>query len=153
MTKTIPPIKFTVPGTPAPQGSKSAVIRGERAVVIEGSSTSGREKHTNWRAAVASGAMQWRAEHPAFEVIDGACLVSLIFHVARPANARKKVYSDKRPDLDKLIRSTLDSMSGLIYTDDSRVAALLVEKRYAESFVGCDVVVAAMDNTKEPVSA
>lgn len=45
-------IELEVVGIPAPQGSKSAVLIGGKARLIEGSSTTGREKHKSWRQGV-----------------------------------------------------------------------------------------------------
>ena len=37
----------------------------------------------------------------------------------------------KRPDLDKLCRSTLDGLTGALFTDDSQVAFMVASKEYA----------------------
>jgi crossover junction endodeoxyribonuclease RusA len=36
-----------------------------------------------------------------------------------------------KPDIDKLARSTLDSLTGIVFDDDSRVARLELRKIYA----------------------
>lgn len=38
----------------------------------------------------------------------------------------------KKPDLDNIAKSVLDSLNGLAYKDDSQVVSLKVEKYYAE---------------------
>jgi Holliday junction resolvase RusA-like endonuclease len=37
-----------------------------------------------------------------------------------------------KPDADKLARSTLDALTGIIFTDDALVVRLVAEKFYAE---------------------
>ncbi|HZJ30733.1 MAG TPA: RusA family crossover junction endodeoxyribonuclease [Vicinamibacterales bacterium] len=36
-----------------------------------------------------------------------------------------------KPDIDKLARSTLDALSGIVFDDDARVASLELRKVYA----------------------
>jgi crossover junction endodeoxyribonuclease RusA len=72
--------------------------------------------------------------------------VSIAFRFARPnnhygtgGNANKlKANSPARPtgkpDVDKLARSTLDSLTGLAFYDDSRIVELTVSKGYADAF-------------------
>jgi Holliday junction resolvase RusA-like endonuclease len=36
-----------------------------------------------------------------------------------------------KPDIDKLTRSTLDSLIGAVFDDDSRIVRLVVDKQYA----------------------
>lgn len=46
----------------------------------------------------------------------------------------------KRPDIDKLTRSLLDALTGIVYVDDSQVCMLAVNKVYAwESSPGANV--------------
>ena len=125
--------ELTVLGVPAPQGSKSAVVRGGRAVLIEGASTTGRRKHQAWREAVA-----WQARQAALEggALDDDIPVSVYvcFILPKPKSRPKKArWADRKPDLDKLIRSTLDGLSdGGLVRHDSRVVKVAAEKRYQE---------------------
>jgi crossover junction endodeoxyribonuclease RusA len=111
-------VAFFVVGTPAPQGSKRHVGGGR---MIESSAKVG-----PWRAAVAWTAAEQKTHFP------GAVDVDLAFRLARPKSAGKRLYPDRKPDLDKLIRSTLDGLteSGVI-EDDARVVRLMVSKLYA----------------------
>jgi Holliday junction resolvase RusA-like endonuclease len=38
-----------------------------------------------------------------------------------------------RPDLDNVIKSILDALNGVAYSDDSAVISVTAEKRYAEN--------------------
>lgn len=125
-------IHYVIEGTPRPQGSKRHVGGG---VMIESS------KHVKeWRAF---------ARLKAVEAMQGKELIarpscvqlSVSFVFARP----KKHYTPKgllrqdapcnhtsRPDADKLLRALFDSMSEVVFEDDSQVARVEVFKSYAE---------------------
>lgn len=118
---------INVPGVPAPQGSKSAFIRGGRAVVVEGSSKTGRDAQRAWRTAVTLEAIAVRLESDA---IAGPVDVKVAFTMPRPRSAPKKLHwAAKKPDLDKLLRSTLDGLTDSgIFVDDSQVVQLFATK-------------------------
>jgi crossover junction endodeoxyribonuclease RusA len=120
-------IEFRVYGTPAPQGSKTAFVRGGRAVVVDGSSTTGRQKLSSWRAEVAREASNIASG----ELLEGPLGVEINFIMPKPKSAPKsKLFCDKKPDIDKLIRSTFDSMTGVLYRDDSQVTSIKATKVY-----------------------
>lgn len=124
------PVEFRVYGTPAPQGSKTAFVRaGGRAVVVDGSSTTGRQKLSSWRAEVAREAANAAVGEP----LEGPLDVGIEFLMPKPKSAPKsKMWCDKKPDIDKLVRSTFDAMSGVLYRDDSQVVRMAVSKRYVK---------------------
>ena len=112
---------FRVDGTPAPQGSKKAFNRGGRCVLVESS-----KKVKPWREAVAKAAKKNVPEPLKGEV-------HLTVEFALP---RTKAMGDKpappmiqRPDVDKLLRSTFDGLSGAAYEDDSQVTRVTASKR------------------------
>ena len=115
---------FTVIGDPAPQGSKRHVGNG---VMIESS-----KKVKPWRQAVAVAAVQARAGTMPF---DGPVIVDVTFWLKPPASASKKKLSlgpCRKPDIDKLLRSTFDALSTAgVWTDDARVVECGARKRYA----------------------
>ncbi len=45
----------------------------------------------------------------------------------------KKPACDVRPDIDKMARSTLDGLTGMIFDDDCSVVRLIATKRYARA--------------------
>ena len=123
---------FIVMGVPAPQGSKSAFVRGGRAVVVDGSSTSGRAKHKAWRQAVADAASDAAADVDGHGSFFGPTHVHVDFYLPAIKSAPYRWLHTTRPDLDKLIRSTLDGLvDGGLLADDSLVYALGVAKHYA----------------------
>lgn len=114
---------FHVAGFPAPQGSKNAYRRGNKVVLVESS-----KKVKPWRAAVAQAATQ---AYLHTEPIDGPVMVEVEFILPRPKSLPKRITDMiRKPDLDKLIRSTLDALSGIAYVDDNRVNLIVASKHY-----------------------
>lgn len=116
-------------GTAIPQGSKSAFQRGGRIVVTE----TGGAKHKKWRKTVADAGAKWRSDNGG-EPFDGPLIVNLSFYLPKPASKPSwKIWCDVKPDLDKLTRSILDSLTGKdnIMSNDSRVVMLNTIKQYA----------------------
>lgn len=115
-------IVVTIPGSPAPQGSKRHVGRG---IMIESSKNVG-----PWReriALAAHNAMGGRT------LIDGPITLDLAFVLPRPKSAPKRTTppATKRPDLDKLARAALDALTNVMFGDDSQVTSLRCSKRLA----------------------
>ena len=116
---------------PAPQGSKRHVGGGR---LIEAS-----KRVKPWRNAVALSAQQQMREQK-FDLITGACNVSVVFRFKRPkshftTNGQLKANAPehcivKRNDIDKCCRSTLDALSETVFADDCLVVSLNAEKRY-----------------------
>lgn len=124
-------IHFFVHGTPAPQGSSRAFMAGGKPVI-----TSANRNLKDWRTLVALTA----AQHA--HMIDGPVEVVLHFYLPRPASLPKKITRHvRRPDIDKLARAALDSMTGVFFKDDSQVVALEVYKDYADPHPGVEIYV------------
>jgi crossover junction endodeoxyribonuclease RusA len=132
-------LAFTVHGDPAPQGSKRHVGRG---VLVESS------KHlAPWREAVRWAALR-EIRDDGWHPIDEPVLLLLAFRLRRPQAARRKVWADRQPDLDKLARGVLDALvSAGVLIDDARVVALIAQKRLAtpEYPPGVDIAVQRPD--------
>lgn len=119
-----------VHGTPAPQGSKSFKgFRGGKPVLVESCRGVG-----PWRAAVVVAAT--KAMHDAHvTTMVGPIAAVIDFYLPRPASAPKsRARPDRMPDLDKLVRATLDGLtdSGVI-EDDARIVEITARKHYAAS--------------------
>jgi crossover junction endodeoxyribonuclease RusA len=115
-------LTIEVLGDPASQGSHS-VING-RIVQVNSA------KHKRWRNAVSFAALDLVG--PDFELIDEPVELSVIFYLPRPKTATRE-FPAVMPDLDKLIRSVGDSLSGTVIRDDSRIIAIHAQKLYADS--------------------
>ena len=108
-------------GEPASQGSHS-VING-RIVQVNSA------KHKRWRNAVAFAAMDLVGHD--WELLDEPIKLSVIFYLPRPKTATRELPA-VMPDLDKLIRSVGDSLTGTIIRDDSRIVIIQAQKIYAD---------------------
>ena len=101
-----------------------------RAFVVGGkariTSTQGM-KLQDWRQAIAQ-----EARSATESVLSGPVAVNLTFALPRPVSRRKRdLWPDRKPDLDKLVRSALDAMSGVVFGDDAQVVELTARKEYA----------------------
>jgi crossover junction endodeoxyribonuclease RusA len=120
-------ISFTAFGIPATQGSARAFLRGGRAVVAHDS----KSKLLSWRSVVAAEAAKAFQATLLPAPLDVPLLLRVLFVLPRPASApKRRVYPDRKPDLDKLLRALKDGMTGVIYTDDARVCRVVAEKVY-----------------------
>ena len=134
-------ISFFVSGDPSPKGSKTAVVRGGRAVLLDGRRGPARAKYARWRDSVAMYAqIAMRvvgATAGVYAPLDGALGIEVVFYLSRPKNETKaqraRTWHTVRPDADKLLRAVLDPLSGVVITDDARIALVRVTKRYART--------------------
>lgn len=122
-------LEITVYGTPGPQGSKRHVGNGR---MIESSA-----KVKPWREAV-SGAARANGQK-----IAGPVGVSIVFTLPKPSSApkRRTTWPDRKPDIDKLVRSTFDALATVgTFEDDARVVDLRTTKVFpGEGFGSLDV--------------
>jgi Holliday junction resolvase RusA-like endonuclease len=144
-------LTITVRDTPRPGGSKRAFYskKSGRAFVVDAS------KHTKtWRESVRSAALHAYTGNP----LKDAFAVMHIFYFKRPNShfgSGKNIdvikssapdFHTKKPDLTKLIRSTEDALTGIIWVDDSQVIMRTDEKRYASSdeFEGVKIIISTV---------
>jgi crossover junction endodeoxyribonuclease RusA len=118
---------MTVPGVPQPEGSmKGFAIKG-RGVRLVHANANGLAA---WRHALTSTAADLWGDAP---LLDGPVAVDITFRLPRPPSTpRKRLRPAVRPDLDKLERAVLDSLTGVVLVDDSRVCELTGRKVYAD---------------------
>lgn len=124
-------LKFFVPGTPAPAGSKRAFVVGlksgkPRAVMQENNS----DRLHVWYASVAEHAARAMGDRQAFT---GPITLDIIFHMMRPKSHRRTgkfagqvkpsapAYHVQKPDRSKLLRAAEDALTGIVYVDDSQI--------------------------------
>ena len=117
-------MQITVYGTPAPQGSKRFVglTKQGRGILAESSA-----KVKPWRQSVKFAALE------VGERIAGAVRVWITFTLPKPKSAPKTrtTWPDRKPDIDKLVRSTFDALSEAgVFEDDARVVELTAAKRF-----------------------
>jgi crossover junction endodeoxyribonuclease RusA len=114
-------LTIDVSGEPASQGSHS-VINGR---IVQVNST----KHKRWRNAVAFAALDLITD--GWELLDEPLELSVIFYLPRPKSVSRE-FPAVMPDVDKLLRAVFDSLSGVIYLDDSRIIRATAQKLYAD---------------------
>lgn len=117
-------MRFTVRGTPVPQGSIRSLGKGRPSVHANAAAL------LPWRGHVqieAERALGGRAP------LEGPVEVSLAFYVARPRSAPKRIiWPTKRPDIDKTSRAVLDALTAAgVWLDDSQVVSLHASKAFA----------------------
>lgn len=132
---TVSHLNIHIVGTPAPQGSKRHVGGG---VMIESS-----KKVAPWRLDVKNAALSARnaADHLTYT---GPVEIQATFLLARPKNHYRTgrnahllrdnaaTFVATKPDIDKLLRSTLDGLGEAgVWRDDSQVAQVWATKTYA----------------------
>jgi Holliday junction resolvase RusA-like endonuclease len=149
-----PPIRVTtapnsivivVHGVPAPQGSKRHVGDG---VMIESS-----KKVKPWRQDVKDAALTAAAALPNWAPLDGPLTASIVFTVREQPTSRPTWWAAglpwskslrwrpaSTPDLSKLLRSTEDALTGVIWRDDARVVEYSRLAKYYAGDTATDVL-------------
>lgn len=120
-------LHVVVPGIPVPQGSIRSLGAGRPSV------HSNATKLKPWRGEVIATIRDVMDGIECEWPIEGPLSVEVTFHLPRPKSAPKsRLYPDRKPDVDKLARSTLDAltMSGAI-GDDAQVVELRACKIYS----------------------
>lgn len=127
-------LRIVVRDDPAPQGSKRHVGNGR---MIEQS-----KKVAPWREAVKTAAISWvQDRYRGGKTYDddvtfpltGPVGVLVVFTLHKPLSAPKtrRTWPARRPDLDKLVRSTFDALGAAgVWRDDGQVVELHAHKRY-----------------------
>lgn len=128
-------VSFTVYATPVPQGSmKSFIIKGKWGAKDRSIVTSDNKKLKPFRGQVTETAMAVLSEKGIAQPFAGKHVpVSILadFYLAKPQSvAKKRVHPSVKPDLDKLIRSLCDAMTGVIFSDDAQIVEFNVRKKY-----------------------
>lgn len=126
-------IRFTVRGLPIAQGSARAFIAGKRAIIATGA---GRGPLHAWRTAIAQEARAAAGDMPQ---LVGPVRVTVTFVFPRPkshylpANGKRPdpllrsnapSWMPSTPDIDKLLRSCLDALTGVLWKDDAQVVEI-----------------------------
>ena len=131
-------IQFTVYGEAKPAGSKRALVitpKGggkPRAIVTDANKNS-----QSWKQEVSAAASMAYSG----KLLEGPLFVTFSFYRVRPKGHLKKdgnltssapLYPTTRPDLLKVARGIEDSLTGVIYKDDSQIVNEVLEKLYGD---------------------
>lgn len=121
----IKPVTITVQGDPVPMGSKVAGINRYGQPYLRDSNAS---KLRKWQKEVAD---QARLVAGA-TLMPGAVEVNLFFRLRSP-RVKVREQPHVKPDLDKLIRAVLDSLTyAEVFADDAQVTSINASKVYAQ---------------------
>jgi len=121
-------ISFEVRGNPKAKGSMKAFMpKGARFPVI----THDNPKTRPWVSAVRIQAQQ----HAPIQLWLGPITLELLFTLQKPQSLpkRRPSWAIRRPDIDKLVRTICDSLTGVIYKDDSQIIYQSAKKEYGNA--------------------
>jgi Holliday junction resolvase RusA-like endonuclease len=119
-------IRFTVYGTPRPQGSTRAFIpKGWKRAVI----TTDNARLKPWRQEVVSVIVNLNTE-PFAAHTPLRCHLDFYFERPKSASPKKRPGMTTKPDSDKLMRALFDSMKGVLIDDDAQIVNGQVRKFY-----------------------
>lgn len=146
----IEPISFFVPGIPAPGGSKRFVGFAKstgRAILIDAAG----QRNKNWRSICGDMGSQAMSGKP---VLEGPLSAIFIFRMPRPKGhygTRAGVSTLKqsapsrpltKPDVTKLVRSTEDALTSIVWRDDAQIVSQEARKYFAEDGkCGCQITI------------
>lgn len=121
-------IKFTVPSIPVAQPRQRTAVRAGHAVNY----TPTKHPVTAFKATVRMAAAEAYQGPP----LDGPLMLVLTCVMPRPGKLKKKsdnppYYATTKPDLDNLMKSVADALSGLLYRDDKQIAEVNMVKTVA----------------------
>jgi Holliday junction resolvase RusA-like endonuclease len=135
-------VELTVIGLPVPQGSLRAMVSPQGKAVVPQAD----QRLLRYRADLRHEGQRSMRERKV-TLMAWAVSVQVTFVLPRPAthflpiNKRRDapelrpeapVYPMGTPDLDKLCRSVLDALTGIVFADDAQVISLYAAKVYAE---------------------
>jgi len=146
-------VRFSVNGLPQTKGSASAfpkkrssrdsvgdfiLGRKQKTVVVNAN-----QKNKEWEKKIQRQAF---LHYQVNKLWEQPVALRLIFRLKKPkAHPKSKhVFHTKKPDLDKLIRSVVDALTGVVYKDDNQVCSIHSRKEYSNN-PGVDIAVINID--------
>jgi len=148
-------VELNVLGLPSSQGSHFGVVRNNRVQILPVQGA----KLDAWRGSVTRSAREWMAANDYEESPwskSTPLSVAIVFRLPQPKQTPKQLLHERRPDVCKLVRSTLDGLQKAdIICDDSRIAIVIAAKRWNHSDPpGAEIVIReALDEDLEEVFA
>lgn len=155
-------IVLEVLGTPAPKGSGRAILIRGKARHVPSGSNANRDALQAWDGAVRAAAADAIGHVGAPPLVGVAIALAIEFRMARPGShwgtgkhaGRLKpsapTYPLGKPDSSKLLRATEDSLTGIVWDDDSRVSLHHVDRIYAlPGREGATIVIASRNEVAD----
>ena len=128
-------LEFTCYARPEPQGSSRGFVmkgtwgRKDRVVI-----TSANKKLKPYRQELTNTVSVMLSERGLERPLAGKhipVMLDFIFYFQKPPSIpKKRTELVVKPDLDKICRSTIDSLTGLLYLDDAQVVQFTARKAY-----------------------
>lgn len=141
-------IALTIVGIPQPKGSKTAFVRGGKAVLVEGASPQARGNFASWREAVERECRDYIKKHRMAALAEPVS-ISARFRFPMLASDKYRTAHCTKPDIDKLERALYDALvSGGLLVDDCWIWSTMVSKRHCigDEPPGATVVVTPQGN-------
>lgn len=134
------PVTFTVVGDPATKGSARAVNdkrTGKARLLASASSKNARDQKA-WATAVG-----WAARAAVRDPITGPVMIKVLFRIATNDAKRSGAHHaiNGRMDLDKLLRCTLDALTGIAFQDDGQISQVIAAKRWTTGEPGAEITI------------
>ena len=139
-------LSIEVLGVPSPKGSKTRMPNG---AMLDGKSPEARARLETWHASVANCARNaWGGEAP----LDCPIHIAITFRLPMPKSRPKATraagvgWHTTKPDIDKLLRSTLDALTDAgVIRDDARVCHLSAQAIEVIGWTGAHITVTDLD--------
>lgn len=152
-------LKLWVSGEPKTKGSWRAIQSKTtgRIIQIPAGTKKSAKARKDWEKAVGTAAWTvWGETRGDPELFEEPLSVEVYFHLPRGKTVKRDFpISIQDGDLDKLLRSILDSLTGTVYHDDSQVVDVTMRKRYADGGQppGVDIQLFSLEMSKaDPAS-
>lgn len=117
-------ISFSVYGSPVAKGRPNVAFRGKYPVMYTPSATRAAEE------SFIQQAIKYKPETP----WEGPISITFRFYKIKPPSMSKKVKEwTKKPDLDNLIKLSLDAMNKIFFQDDSQIVEIIARKEYSDT--------------------
>lgn len=126
---------FDVPGEPCAQGRPRFAVRGGHAAAYDP------EKSKNYKALVRLAAEQAMQEAHWLYCVELPLQITVKVYLEVPASKSKKFKDGalkgielptKKPDVDNVLKTIMDALSGVVYKDDKQIVSAIVTKEYSE---------------------
>lgn len=151
--------KFFVSGIPKPGGSKTAFpIRGKDGkmhVIVTDAS-----KNKNWRSDVKSACLRVWDREPTIQPLSLKVCFYMPYLKGHYGTGKHSGelkpsapnWHRSKPDLTKLLRSTEDALTGVLWIDDAQIVKAEVSKKYGKT-PGASIEVSSIDDDKANLDA
>lgn len=137
-------LRFIVYGLPEPKGSTKIIplrrtfpftAESYQALLSAVAITSDNPDVKQWERAIGKSALAAMMALPAASrgAHMGALALQAEFFLPRPQRVTADEAHVVKPDLDKLLRSCLDALTGIAWLDDAQVTSIVTGKAYASA--------------------